>query len=312
MNNIKVLYTGSFNPFHNGHEYVYNLACQMFGKENVWIGIGQNSDKKDIDREHLKFSIIPITRNVICYDTLTADVVKTQKFDLLIRGVRPSFSLEQEHQLCYWNKKLCGVDTILIPTPPEVNMISSGAIRELVKYNHPVQEYMNADVISRWLNKEPKINVYFGKCCSGKSTYLREQKKSVIEFDRVFKNYINPHKMSEEQLNKYLIRVKERFYNKDENFKGDIGILGKYFQWTEFFLEWKNPGDFDIPVIGNYWNSIPRHIRSRLRLIKCRASEEDRHYFAECRGVNPKLIDCNNFFYRDPPFWDEEIIIKRM
>jgi phosphopantetheine adenylyltransferase len=283
----------------------------MFGIENVWIGIGQNSDKKDIDREHLKFSIIPITRNVICYDTLTADVVKAQKFDLLIRGVRPSFSLEQEHQLCYWNKRLCGVDTILIPTPPDVNMISSGAIRELVKYHHPLQEYMNADVISRWLNKEPKINVYFGKCCSGKSTYLREQKKNVVEFDRVFKNYINSVKMNEEQLTKHLIRTKERFYNKDEAFKGDIGILGKFMHWHDLF-DYEFPPDFDIPVIGNYWDSIPRYIRSRLRLIKCRASEEDRQYFAEQRKVNPKLIECNNFFYNDPPFWDEEIIIKKM
>lgn len=306
---MKVLYTGSFNPFHNGHQYVYDLACKMFGKDNVWIGIAQNSDKKKVDHNHLKFSITPIIKNVICYDTFTADVVKKQNFDLLIRGVRPSFSLEQEHQLCYWNKKLCGVDTILIPTPPEVNMISSGAIRELASHGLPVDEYMNSDVYLRWSETNPKINVYFGKCCSGKSTYLREQKKNVVDFDRVFKNYV---KMPEEQLNKLLIRAKERFYNKDVQFTSDIGELKKRLDWINLFLEWKTSPDFDIPVIGNYWDSIPKHIRSRLYLIKCRASEEDRRYFGECRGVNPNLIECNNFFYRDPPFWDEEIIIKRM
>ena len=36
---MKVLYTGSFNPFHNGHQYIFDNVCKCFGKENVWIGV---------------------------------------------------------------------------------------------------------------------------------------------------------------------------------------------------------------------------------------------------------------------------------
>ena len=42
---MKVLYAGSFNPFHNGHQYVYEEACRLFGKENVIIGLAHNPAK---------------------------------------------------------------------------------------------------------------------------------------------------------------------------------------------------------------------------------------------------------------------------
>lgn len=307
---MKVLYTGSFNPFHNGHQYVYDLACLMFGKENVWIGIGQNTDKKTVDLEHLKFSVIPITRNVIAYDALTAEVVLKNNFNLLIRGIRPGFSLDQENQLLYWNKRLSGVDTVFIPTPPEVNQISSGAIRELFKHHCSVSEYMNKDVLNRWSNTQQKTKVYFGKCCSGKSTYLRQQAATPLIFD-FDKNWIKCSKSVKEYLDNMLPKVKEAFYNKDPAFYKLTNEIASNMNWGNLF--WGQiPGTiYDIPALGNYWNSISDYYKGNLYLIKCSTSEENRQYFASCRNVNPKLIECNNVFYNDPPYWDEEIIIER-
>lgn len=309
---MKVLYTGSFNPFHNGHEYVYNIACDMFGKENVWIGIGQNSSKTNIDKEHLKFSIVPITKNVICYDGLTSDIVKQHKFELLIRGVRSGYSMEDEHALAHWNKELCNVSTILIPSTSELNQLSSGAIRELHKNNKDVLKYMNKYVFARWSNTLPKIPVYFGKCCSGKSTYLKDCGYFVIEFDKEWKPFAKEYLAA---YNTTLEDLKTFFYNKDyKAFTSLTRDLLFDFNWDELFASFENFDNvvFDIPIIGSAFYFLPYNILGRLQLIKCRASEEDRQYFAEQRKVNPKLIECNNFFYNDPPFWDEEIIIKKM
>ena len=309
---MKVLYTGSFNPFHNGHEYVYNLACQMFGKESVWIGIGQNSDKKDIDKEHLKFSIVPITKNVICYDGLTSDIVKQHKFELLIRGVRSGYSMEDEHALAHWNKELCDVTTILIPSTSNLNQLSSGAIRELHKNNKDVLKYMNKYVFARWSNKLPKIPVYFGKCCCGKSTYLKERKYFVIESDKEWKPFAKKYL---KEFDCTLEDLKRWFYDKNDHaFSAYSNMLMSDFDWDNLFASFENFDNvvFDIPIIGSAFYHIPTNILGRLELIKCSASKEDRRYFAEQRKVNPKLIECNNHFYKDPPFWDEELIIKRM
>lgn len=320
---MKVLYTGSFNPFHNGHQYVYDVACKCFGKENVWIGIGKNSGKNDIDIEHLRFSIVPITKNVLAYNCLTAEIVKKEHFDLLIRGVRPGRSLEDENDLLYWNRKLGGVETILIPTPPEVNQISSGAIRELNKYEQDVSSYINEYVYARWKNKSIKQNIYFGKCCSGKSTYLKHQYGNCfgewahtepIECDKVLFDFLK----EDAGYNKDLLTatLKDLFYKKDSNFLITMNNVAKNIDWDRFFTTWYNYDNsygfcFDMPVIGSYWKHIPIKYLARLRLIKISTSDENRLLFSNKRMVNPMLIECNDFFYQDPPFWDEEIIIDK-
>lgn len=307
---MKVLYTGSFNPFHNGHEYVYKLACKMFGEENVWIGVAQNTEKKQVSAEHLCFSIRPITRNVFSYSKLTADIVTEQGFDLLVRGVRPSFSLEQEHQLCHWNKELCGVDTILIPTPPELNMISSGAIRELVAHGKDVTRYMNKYVYLRWKNKDPLIQVYFGKCCCGKTTYLKGHADIVIEMDK------NSKEFSVTELAKWdctLVDIHNFFYSKDkQSFYWFMEKVWRIFDWDKFFTSF-GPAHtvFDVPVIGSYLKYIPEEIIGRLELIKVTTTEENRKKFALKRNANPRLIECNDHFYRDPPYWDAEVEILK-
>lgn len=308
---MKILYTGSFNPFHNGHQYVYDVACKCFGKENVWIGIGRNRNKNDVNIEHLKFSIHPITRNVLTYDCLTADIVLKEKFDLIVRGVRPGRSLEDENDLLYWNRKLSGgIETILIPTPPEVNMISSGAIRELVFHGENVNEYMNKYVYLRWINKKPLIKCYFGKCCCGKTTYLKDKYVTVIEMDKQWKVFARKYLA---QVDCTLEDLKRFFYDKnDDAFFYFMHPLMKTFDWNTFFSSLNNPNEvFDIPVIGMYFEYLPDDIVGRLELINVTTSEGNRLEFAKNRNVNPRLIECNNHFYKDPPFWDKEIIIDK-
>lgn len=317
---MKVLYTGSFNPFHNGHEYIYDLACQMFGDENVWIGIGKNSDKSSVDIEHLKNSIHPITRNVLAYDTLTADVVKAHGFQLLIRGIRPSFNLEDEFQLMYWNRELCGIDTILLSSSPDLNNLSSGAIRTLLGYKKSVSKYMNPDVLNRWQSPtkpEDKYVIYFGKCCCGKTTYLNRDPsviatgKQVLEFDRIWPEFMTG--MTKSQVKVAQKSLKEHFYRKDTVAFTDLYMtLSGHFDWNKLFREFPPQNYiYDIPSLGWCWHSIPRKIIASSELIRVTASIYDRIEFSVRRKADPQLIGCSDFFYMDPPFWDRDIVIKK-
>ena len=304
---MKVLLCGSFNPFHNGHAYVYNLACKMFGKDNVWLGVGTNKDKDSVSASHIKRSLVPVTRNVICYSGLTSDIVKDLHFDLLVRGVRPSFSLEDEFQLMTWNRKLCDVDTILIPTHEGLSSVSSSALRLLHENNKNIGNYMDLDVLGRWSTRityDNEIKVFFGKCCSGKSTYLNSICDTVGNVDKILFDYIDCPAATRTIAKK---KLKKLFYVKDMDF---ITECCKYYAKVDWESLFSSYSVFDMPNIGTAWNFIPQRFRDRMTLVKVSTDDKNRVAFSKARGANPKLIECSDHFYIEPKFWDEDVVIK--
>lgn len=305
---MKVLYTGSFNCWHKGHQYVYDLAVKMFGYKNVWIGVANNPNK-DIDKHKILYSLVPVTDKIIVYDILTADVVKNFEFDLLIRGIRVGKSLEQEEELMYWNRVLGGVDTILIPTPPELNHISSSVIRELSKHNQKVDDYVNLDVYNRWLHSGPTNYVYFGKSCSGKSTYLKNNHIKALDTDKEIWNFIkdNQDKTFQDYIQP---RLNVAFYNKDVPlYNSLIEEIANSVDWQTMFNVYIH---IDAAVIGVYWDYIPANLKARSCLIKIETNKVLRNHFINERGVSDKFISSADFFYKDPPYWDKTIQIRNM
>ena len=84
---MKVLYTGSFNPFHKGHEYVFKKARDYFG-DDTYVGIGcnpqkhRNLEEAQKNQDFLKWTIHPFTKKVVTYPALTADFCKENGFQL--------------------------------------------------------------------------------------------------------------------------------------------------------------------------------------------------------------------------------------
>jgi pantetheine-phosphate adenylyltransferase len=303
----KVLLTGSFNPFHNAHQYVYDTACKCFSKENVWLDINSNKNKPTKNAEAIKFSLVPITKNVITYTGLTADLVKREGFDLLVRGIRPGKSLEQEEEMLYWNRRLSGVETILIPTPPEVNQLSSSAIRELDSHGVSVLDCMNPNVYYRWKNEFPTTTIYFGRSCSGKSTYLTENDILNNNADRTIWEHLRP-RVNGINIQNLKDGISEAFKNKDpEAFFQYIDDIGRAVDWKFFLKRWKVT---DAAVIGSYWNYIPDKVKGSIKLIKIETSTANRIKFAKKRNVSNEFISSADYFYIDPPYWDETIEIK--
>jgi pantetheine-phosphate adenylyltransferase len=316
---MKVLYCGSFAPLHKGHEYVYNAIVNKFGKENVFLGIGKN-EKKNTDIAQILYSICPITSNVIVYEGLTSNIVKKHNFDYLVRGIRCSEDMTEESKLAYWNKELCGVDTLFIVTSPELSMISSSALNLLDAYDFgdDITKFINSDVYYRYKAKKSSFDVVFGKCCSGKSTHIKThyQNKNIIEIDKVFWNYINTSKQFKDVMGTTL---KTLFYNKNKiAFNEHMQVVMSYFDWAELeeqidFIKQINNKDtiVDFPAIGCYWDYIPVKVRARMNLIKVYTKEENRAVFAGNRNANTALIECSDLMYQDPPYHDQEFEIMK-
>ena len=304
---MKVLFSGSFSPWHHAHQHVYDLACKCFGKENVWLGVGNNASKPR-HTHNIKFSLTPITDNVIVYEGLTADVVKKEGFDLLIRGIRPGKSLEQEEDLLHWNRKLSGVETILIPTPPELNQLSSSVIRELNSHKIDVLEYVNPDVFYRWMqNGSPTRSIYFGKSCSGKSTYLKNNFITALNCDEMIWNFVE---LPIARVNFLKDSFKTAFKTMNLDWYNSlVEEIGHFTNW-EMMFNFSNFNFIDAAVIGVYWDSIPVELRSKFRLIKVETTLNNRIKFAKSRNVSLEFLECADYFYKDPPFYDKLITIE--
>ena len=135
------IYPGSFNPIHEGHQQVIDLALQMF--DEVIIIIAQNPNKGPI--ENLKERVDNI-RKIYAHklDSGELSIIGSRKMTgriakdygaYIIKGVRNFIDFQNELEQASFNRTKFGVETILIPSKPELNFMSSTLMRELKKYN---------------------------------------------------------------------------------------------------------------------------------------------------------------------------------
>ena len=61
---------------------------------------------------------------------------------LIIRGIRTVKDFEYEETIADINRKLAGVETILLFTEPELTSISSTIVRELLQYGKDVSDFL--------------------------------------------------------------------------------------------------------------------------------------------------------------------------
>lgn len=140
-------YSGSFDPFTNGHLHIVKASCQIFDK--VIVGIGINSNKtKNYDIEQMKLAIEETLKNenitnaeVITYQELTVEIAKKYHANFLIRGLRNDTDYAFEENLAQINEEISGLDTIYFRSGV-LGFISSSMVMELIHYGKDVSRYL--------------------------------------------------------------------------------------------------------------------------------------------------------------------------
>lgn len=142
----KAIFPGTFDPFTIGHESIVRRALTFI--DEVIIAIGVN------DKKHSLFPIEKreqMIRNyykdeprvkVISYSNLTVDFAREVGANLIIRGIRTVKDFEYEETISDINRKLAGVETILLFTEPELTSVSSTIVRELMKYGKDITQFL--------------------------------------------------------------------------------------------------------------------------------------------------------------------------
>ena len=144
MNKIAV-FAGSFDPFTIGHKNIVDRALESVADE-VIIAIGINYEKKYMFSLEERLEAIRKTYQgeprvrVETYEGLTTDFAKRVGASFLLRGVRSIKDFEFERDMAEINKRLTGIETILLFTYPELACVSSSVVRELITYNKNVKD----------------------------------------------------------------------------------------------------------------------------------------------------------------------------
>lgn len=141
------LFAGSFNPFTLGHKSIVDRALGSIADE-VIIAVGVNYNKPEAqDIENRLENIRRIYNNdervsVISYEGLTTDLAIRMDASFLLRGVRSVKDFEYERDIAEVNRRLTGIETVLMFTESELSHVSSSIVRELRYYGKDVSSYL--------------------------------------------------------------------------------------------------------------------------------------------------------------------------
>ena len=129
----RAIFPGTFDPFTIGHYSVVKRALTFM--DEVVIGIGINENKK---------TWFPTEKRVEMIEKLFADddFARAKEAQFIVRGIRTVHDFEYEETIADINRKLAGIETILLFTEPELTSISSTIVRELLQFGKDVTPFL--------------------------------------------------------------------------------------------------------------------------------------------------------------------------
>tara|TARA_Y100000389_G_C17312630_1_gene438780 strand:+ start:34 stop:528 length:495 start_codon:yes stop_codon:yes gene_type:complete len=156
MNKISI-YPGTFDPITYGHIDVIKKALKLFDK--IVVGVSNVSNKNylfsseeriDIVKKAL-FIDLKLNKNkivVVAFNSLTTDLCKKFKSNIILRGLRAVSDFEYEFQLAGMNRKLNNnIETIFLMSDIENQIISSRFVKEIVKLNGDIKKFTTKSTI---------------------------------------------------------------------------------------------------------------------------------------------------------------------
>jgi len=146
----RAIFPGTFDPFTIGHYSIVQRGLAFF--DEIIIGIGLNQTKKTlfsvdkrIEMIHQAFENEPRVK-VMSYNSLTVDFALSVQADYVLRGLRTVGDFEYERTIADTNRKLAGIETVILFTESEYSFISSTVARDLISFGKDISQFLPPNV----------------------------------------------------------------------------------------------------------------------------------------------------------------------
>lgn len=141
------VYTGSFDPFHLGHENIVRRASRLF--DRVVVGVGVNPDKHSVftpdERIQLIEEVLDDLDNVKVrhFEGLAVNFVQELGATVLLRGIRALADLDYEFTMSLTNSTLDpGIETMFLMAQKEYTHLSSSLIRQIAAHGGDLSDFV--------------------------------------------------------------------------------------------------------------------------------------------------------------------------
>lgn len=140
------IFVGSFDPFTIGHQSVVNRALPLF--DRLVIGVGVNERKQCMFTAEQRVEAIRQlyahdARVVVdSYSDLTISFARRHQATFVVKGVRNVRDFEYEREQADINRRLSGLETVLLYAEPGLDSISSSMVRELAHFGQDVSAFI--------------------------------------------------------------------------------------------------------------------------------------------------------------------------
>ena len=161
--NKTAIYPGTFDPITYGHIDVIKKALKLFDKLVVAISDSENKDYLFSPEERIEivkkalFLDLKLKKNkieIISFNSLTTDLCKKYKSNIILRGLRAVSDFEYEFQLAGMNRKLNNnIETLFLMSDVENQIISSKFVKEIAKLDGKINKFLTKSIVKKLKNK---------------------------------------------------------------------------------------------------------------------------------------------------------------
>ena len=157
------IYPGTFDPITFGHIDVIKKSLKLFDK--IIVGVSDESNKNYLFNSDERIEIVnkalfkdlKLNRKkikVVSFGSLTTDLCKKYKSNIILRGLRAVSDFEYEFQLAGMNRKLNqNIETIFLMSDVENQIISSKFVKEIVKLKGDIKKFTTKSTIKSLKDK---------------------------------------------------------------------------------------------------------------------------------------------------------------
>ena len=152
-----IIYPGTFDPITYGHIDVIKKALKLFDK--IVVGVSDVDNKNYLFNANERINIVNNALfkdlrlskkkiSVVSFNSLTTDLCKKYKSNIILRGLRAVSDFEYEFQLAGMNRKLNNyIETIFLMSDVENQIISSRFVKEIVKLKGDIKKFTTKSTI---------------------------------------------------------------------------------------------------------------------------------------------------------------------